>query len=56
MMTEIIKEIVKIAQRCGLSRDDLIIEAEAVEEYGEYLHISLLGYSPEALRAAAEHL
>ena len=50
------EEIIKIAQRCGLNRDDLITEAETVEECGEYLHMSLLGYRPEDLRAAAEQM
>ena len=55
-MSEILMEIIKLAQRCGLNHDDLIIEAETVEEYGKYLHMSLLGYSPEDLRAAAKRL
>ena len=50
------EKIIKIAKRCGMDRDDLIIEAETVEEYGEYLHMSLLGYKPEDLRAAAEQM
>jgi hypothetical protein len=56
MKRDIKEEIIKIAQRCGLNRDDLIIEAETVEECGEYLHMSLLGYSPEDLRSAASEL
>lgn len=38
------------------SKDELIQEAECLEEYGEYLHIPLMGYSPEELRAYAKSL
>ena len=37
----------------NFTRDQLIIEAETLEECGEYLHVELMGYSPEELRAAA---
>ena len=36
--------------------DQLIQEAECVEEYGEWQHILLLGYSADMLRNAAEKL
>lgn len=38
------------------SKDELIQEAECLEEYGEYLHISLMGFTAEELRAHAESL
>ena len=37
----------------NFTRDQLIIEAETLEECGEYLHVELMGYSPKELRAAA---
>ena len=36
------------------SRDELILEAETVEEYGEYIHMDLMGYTAEELREMAE--
>jgi hypothetical protein len=36
------------------SADELIIEAETLEECGEYLHFSLIGYSAKTLREMAE--
>lgn len=38
------------------SKDELIQEAECLEEYGEYLNISLMGFTAEELRAYAESL
>lgn len=40
-------------QLSNFTRDQLIIEAETLEECGEYLHVELMGYSPKELRAAA---
>lgn len=36
------------------TKDELIIEAETLEECGEYLHMDLVGYTVEQLREAAE--
>lgn len=36
------------------TRDELIIEAETLEECGEYIHMDLIGYTAEQLREAAE--
>ncbi len=55
-MEQTIEKIIEIAQKHGLDGDDLITEAETVEECGEWLHMSLLGFRPEDLRAAAEQL
>lgn len=33
--------------------DELIMEAETLEATGEYLHMDLVGYTPEELRKAA---
>lgn len=35
------------------SADELIMEAETLEETGEYLHMALIGYTSEELRQAA---
>lgn len=32
------------------------MEAECVEEYGEWMHMSLMGYSADSLREAAERM
>lgn len=34
--------------------DELFMEAECVEEYGEWIHLDLMGYSADELRAFAE--
>jgi len=44
-MSEIIKKF---------TADELIMEAECLEEYGEYLHVALIGYSAEELRRYAD--
>lgn len=36
------------------NKNDLLIEAETLEETGEYLHIDLIGYSADELRHMAE--
>lgn len=36
-----------------IGRDGLIEEAECVEDCGEWLHMSLMGYRPETLRLLA---
>ena len=40
-------------QLSSFTRDELIIEAETLEEYGKYLHTELMGYSSKELLAAA---
>lgn len=47
-------ELLSIIKRCNMSKDDVIQEAELVEEYGEWYHMSLMGYSETELRQAAE--
>lgn len=34
--------------------EELLTEAECIEAVGEYIHLDLLGYTPEELRTAAE--
>jgi len=49
-----IEEIVEISKSMHLSSDDLITEAECVEEYGECMHTKLIGYSASDLLEAAK--
>lgn len=48
------EELLRIIKKLGLSKDEVIQEAECVEEYEEWIHIRLLGYSAKMLRQAAE--
>lgn len=49
-------ELIAKARKLGLSADDLVIEAESLEECGEYLHGALMGYSSDELREASKLL
>lgn len=49
-------ELDEIIARCHITKDDLYMEAECVEEYGEWMHMSLMGYSADSLREAAERM
>lgn len=49
-------ELMRIAKEHHFTADQLIQEAECVEEYGEWQHMLLLGYSADILRSAAEKL
>lgn len=55
-MNKQVEEILKIAILQKIDSDALIIEAEFVEECGEYGNWSLFGQSPEDLREAAKIL
>lgn len=55
-MNQTVKEIVKIAKMKNLTKDDLIQESECVDEYGEYMHMSLMGFGADELMAAAQEL
>lgn len=48
---QIILSLLPAAHR--YSKDELIIEAECLDEYGEYLHFDLMGYTAAELRLAA---
>lgn len=50
------KELDRIIKRCHISKDDLYMEASCVEEYGEWIHMPLMGYDADDLRAAAERM
>lgn len=45
--------IYKLKTLSEYTRKELIEEAEFVEEYGEYLHMSLMDYRPDTLRKMA---
>lgn len=48
------KELNKIIAGYNISKNDLYMEADCVEEYEEWIHMPLMGYDPEELREAAE--
>ncbi len=48
------EELKKIIDRYHLTKDDLLQNAELLEEEGSYLNMCLLGFSVEELRQAAE--
>lgn len=54
MTDENINEIIRIAKKLGMTKNDLITEAECVSEYGEYYHMSLIGFSSSQLWDAAQ--
>ena len=55
-MDKTVKEIVRIAKMKNLTKDDLIQESECVDEYGEYMHMSLMGFDADELMSAAQEL
>lgn len=48
------KELLSIIKKLGLSKDEILHEAECVEEYQEWIHMDLIGYSAEELRQVGE--
>ena len=49
-------ELMRIVKEHHFTADQLIQEAECVEEYGDWQHMLLLGYSADMLRNAAEKI
>lgn len=49
-------ELMERIRKLRLTKDDVIMEAECVDQYGEWIHISLMGYGYEDLMAAAERM
>lgn len=49
-------ELMRIVKERHFTADQLIQEAECVEEYGEWQHMILLGYPADMLRSAAEKI
>lgn len=57
--SEEVRDVVKIALRQSLKKDELLMEADLVDETSacgnaEWRHMSLMGYFSDTLRAAAE--
>ena len=48
------KELLSIIKKLGLSKDEILQEAECVEEYQEWIHMDLIGYSAEELRQVGD--
>lgn len=48
------KELLSKIKKLDLSQDEVLQEAECVEEYQEWIHMDLIGYSAEELRQVAE--
>ncbi len=48
------EELKRIVNRYHMTKDDLIMEAELVENEGEYIHIGLMGFSPAMMRSLAD--
>jgi len=48
------KKLLSIIKKLGLSKDEILQEAECVEEYQEWIHMDLIGYSAEELRQVGE--
>lgn len=51
-----IAELMKMIKKIGLKKGDVLVEAECVEEYGEYQYPALMGYSAEELREVAKSM
>ncbi len=51
-----LSSLLEICRKKGYTADKLIQEAEMLDACGGYLHYSLMGFSPEMLRKAAEVL
>ena len=47
-----LEELMKIIKENKMSKDDVLAEAECVEDCGEWMHTSLIGYSADELRTA----
>lgn len=47
-------EAYRIATKLNLTKDNLLMEAELIENEGEWLHMSLMGYDVSILRKVAE--
>lgn len=48
--------VMDIIKSLRLTRDDVIVEAETVRDYGEWQYIQLMGYSYETLIQAASEM
>jgi len=48
--------LLNIITHLNLDWNDLVREVELIEECGEYLHVSLMNYSADEIRKAADKL
>lgn len=48
------EELMKTIKKLHMTKDEVLMEAQLIEEYGEWSHMSLMGYSEDELREAAE--
>lgn len=48
------EELLRIIKKLNMTKADVLREAELVEEYCEWYHMSLMGYFEDELREAAE--
>lgn len=53
-MNKITVEILRIAKKLHMTHDDLVLDAELVEDEGSYLHLQLMSYTTEDLKRAAK--
>lgn len=44
--------LIAIIRKYKYSKDDLMLEVDSLENYGEYVHCSLFGYSASEIREA----
>lgn len=47
-------EMLSTVDQLHMTRDDLLLEAECVEEYHEWIHLPLMFYTAEEMREAAK--
>lgn len=47
-------ELLQIINTLNLSKGDVLLEAECVEEYREWMNMALIGYMPDDLFAVAK--
>lgn len=48
------EELLRTIKKLRMTKDDVLREAQCVEDCGEWLHMSLMGYFEDELREAAE--
>lgn len=48
------EELLITIKKNNLTKKDLLLEAQCVEDYGEWMHMCLLGFSADMLRQAVK--
>ena len=46
----------EMIEKIGMDKDEVLREAECVEEYGEWSYPALIGYSADELREVAKEM